>query len=168
MIDLLATTLGFQAKHAYSVAQLKAVCSISQTLLRNKGNIRAIDLLGRALLNSEGVRDSFYYEAAATTVRLFIPSGLSDLNLLKDLLPYVMPAGMSVEVMRSVHFDALISNISVERSKVTVHVVDAKGNSKIWDGDGFGQIVMSILTPQGENETAEQTVVYTDYNDRAQ
>ncbi len=104
MIDLLALTLGFSAKHEYNVKQLTAICSILPLILKNKGNIQSVLLIGQALLNSEGVTEAFGYnidELNPYLLQIYIPPSLSDINLLKDLLVYVLPAGMTAEVVRA-------------------------------------------------------------------
>ena len=53
LVDLLTLTLGFKSKHQYNTKQLVALCSICPTILKNKGNIKAVQLAGQALLNAE-------------------------------------------------------------------------------------------------------------------
>lgn len=104
MVDLLALTLGFRALHHYNVKQLVAICSILPLILKNKGNIQSILLIGQALLNSEGITEAFGYtidESNPYLIQLFVPPALSDTNLLKDLLVYVIPAGMESQIIRA-------------------------------------------------------------------
>ena len=100
-LDLLSYTLGFQARHTYNNKQLAAVCSVFPTLLRKKGTIEAIQLLGDTLLSSEGITENFGCSVNGTKVELFIPNTLSSTNLLNDLLDYLLPAGMTCEITRA-------------------------------------------------------------------
>lgn len=132
MIDLLATTLGFRAKHEYNVKQLAAICSIFPLILRNKGNIQSILLIGQALLNSEGVTDSFGYtinEYNPYLIQLFVPPGLSDINLLLDLIPYVLPAGMTVNIVRAVSNEKAVDTAVATADKVNTYYPTKSGDS---------------------------------------
>lgn len=100
-LDLLAYTLGFTPKHNYTNTQLAAVCSVFPKLLKLKGSIAAIQLLGDTLLSSEGITDKFNCIVEGTTVKLFVPSTLSSVTLLNDLLDYLLPAGMSCVIARA-------------------------------------------------------------------
>jgi len=134
MIDLLALTLGFTAKHDYNVKQLTAICSILPLILKNKGNIQSILLIGQALLNSEGVTEAFGYNIDETNpylIQIYIPPSLSDINLLKDLLVYVLPAGMMAEVVRA-SSQSQIATTSVAPTS-TVYVYQTHPNeSQLW------------------------------------
>lgn len=109
LIDLLSLTLGFQPKHKYSVKQLAAACSVFPLLLRKKGTIQSVYILGNALLYSEGITDTFYCNLQTDdlncSIELFVPETLSDINLLRDLLPYILPAGMTVSLIRASYLE---------------------------------------------------------------
>lgn len=100
LLDLLALTLGFKSKHEYNTKQLAALCSIFPFVLRNKGSKLAIETACNALLNAEGITKGASIEVSNQTVSIFLPSELSDLNLLKDLLNYILPAGMSCSLIQ--------------------------------------------------------------------
>ena len=105
LVELIALSLGFATKHSYSGAQLAAICSIFPTLLRNKGNIKAIELAERTLLNAEGIilkENIRLCSVENNVVKLFVPQQLTDITLLKDLLTYILPAGMTCEIIRTV------------------------------------------------------------------
>lgn len=117
LIDLMATTLGFKVKHHYNTKQLIAICSIFSTILRNKGNIQSIELIVKALLHSEGITDDFGYELSEdlSHIDIFVPLALSDINLLVDLLDYVLPAGMTTKIIRS-------TRIKINKDKTTSYI----------------------------------------------
>ena len=100
LLDLLALTLGFKSKHEYNTKQLAALCSIFPFVLRNKGSKLAIEMACNALLNAEGITKGASIEVSNQTISIFLPSELSDLNLLKDLLNYILPAGMSCSLIQ--------------------------------------------------------------------
>ncbi len=104
MIDLLALTLGFKSKHSYSVNQLAGICSIFPTILRYKGTKYAIDCVVRTLLSVEGIVKNYSIEKDVEDSfkwYVIVPLELSDINLLRDLLDYIIPAGISCEVTRA-------------------------------------------------------------------
>ena len=109
LLDLLALTLGFKSKHEYNTKQLAALCSIFPFVLRNKGSKLAIETACNALLNAEGITKEASVEVSNQIVSIFLPSELSDLNLLKDLLNYILPAGMSCSIVQEAAFVPLSS-----------------------------------------------------------
>ena len=116
LIDLLALTLCFKATHEYNIKQLINVCSILSVILRNKGSLKAIELVCSAILNAEGITLPYAVIKNGYTVQIYMPQSVSDLNLLKDLLDYILPAGLSCEIKRTT-LDA--NNLAVLRAKVS-------------------------------------------------
>jgi hypothetical protein len=136
MIDLLALTLGFKASHNYNVKQLISICSILPLILRNKGNIQAILLVGQALLNSEGITDTFSYSIDAQNpylIQLFVPPALSDLNLLKDLLTYIIPAGMDAQIVRASTQYANASTLVIPQFNITTYGLDKENAGMLFN-----------------------------------
>ena len=101
--ELLATTLGFRLRRNYDKEQLAALVSIFPRLLKIKGTKGAVDLAGNALVKASGVPGTFDSkidnETHVLTVK--IPIELSDITLFMDLLPYILPFGLRVSVVRS-------------------------------------------------------------------
>ena len=98
--EVLATTLGFKLRRNYDKAQLAALVSIFPQLLRIKGTKRAIDLIGDALVKASGVPGSFHSELKGQVLLVKIPVELTDITLFMDLLPYILPFGISVSIVR--------------------------------------------------------------------
>lgn len=113
LIDLMALTLGFKSRHNYNIRQLTALCNAFCVILKNKGSVNSLLIACNAILNAEGVRFnqnisdldlySIDYDsnARANKLILYISNELSDINLIKDLLDYTLPAGMSCEIVRT-------------------------------------------------------------------
>ena len=106
-LELLAYTLGFQSKHDYPINQLRAICSCMSTILRDKGTTKSLYDVLNALLRAEDIAEqpSIIKEKDENNkytgnILLFIPSGLKDINLFKDLLDYILPAGMGLSISR--------------------------------------------------------------------
>ena len=100
-IELLATTLGFKLRRNYDKVQLAALVSIFPQLLKIKGTKRAIDLAGNALVKASGVPGMFTSEMEDHVLTVKIPRELFDITLFMDLLPYILPFGVRVSVIRT-------------------------------------------------------------------
>lgn len=133
LLDLLAFTLGFKSKHEYNTKQLAALCSIFPFVLRNKGSKLAIETACNALLNAEGITKGASVEVHNQTVSIFLPSELSDLNLLKDLLNYILPAGMSCSIVQEVTLVPSSFTTSISYNDGVVNYTDTSKESQyLW------------------------------------
>lgn len=107
LLELLALTLGFKPKHQYNARNLKAVCSVFSEILRNKGSIKAIKIACEALFNSMDISQQLDYDFTKgkdnTELNLYIAQDFGDITLLNDLLSYILPAGMSCNIIREFH-----------------------------------------------------------------
>jgi hypothetical protein len=137
LIDLMTLTLGFKPKHNYNVAQLTALCSAFCEILRNKGSLYAIETAANTLLHAEGIdeRAMCYFpysegEYDYTTVNVFISDKLSDINLFKDLLDYILPAGVSCNIVRTAYND------DIETGKTNI-VTCNTDSIQFYDNDGI-------------------------------
>lgn len=109
-LDLLAMTLGFVPKHKYNAKHLKAVCSVLPLIMRNKGSLQSIIILVNTILHVEGIKETVecfektHLDDNNKTVKdhsvvIAVPDKLQDLSLIYDLLDYLLPAGISYELM---------------------------------------------------------------------
>ncbi len=109
-LDLLAMTLGFVPKHKYNAKHLKAVCSVLPLIMRNKGSLQSIIILVNTILHVEGIKETVEcFEKTHLddnnkivkdhSVVIAVPDKLQDLSLIYDLLDYLLPAGISYELM---------------------------------------------------------------------
>ena len=152
LLDLLALTLGFKSKHEYNTKQLAALCSIFPFVLRNKGSKLAIETACNALLNAEGITKEASIEVSNQTVSIFLPSELSDLNLLKDLLNYILPAGMSCSLVQEATLVPPSSTTLVNYQDYVVNYTNTSKKSKdLWDEVTSKSI---ILKQTGTNATS--------------
>lgn len=109
-LDLLAMTLGFVPKHKYNAKHLKAVCSVLPLIMKNKGSLQSIIILVNTILHVEGIKETVecfektHLDDNNKIVRdhsvvIAVPDKLQDLSLIYDLLDYLLPAGISYELM---------------------------------------------------------------------
>lgn len=99
LLQLMTLTLGFKPRHQYNNRQLKAFCSVFAQIIRNKGNAKSFQLAVRALANAQGLEQG-QIEVAIDKENKFrllvsLPSQFKGHTLLRDLLEYILPAGMS-------------------------------------------------------------------------
>jgi hypothetical protein len=152
LVDLLAMTLGFKSKHHYNTNQLVALCSVFPSILKNKGNIKAVQLAGQTLLNAEGITEPFSCEIIDSTLYLFVPRKLSDLNLFYDLLDYILPAGITCEIaIGTMLEDTIITEIEVSNDIVTVKQESSAGAVLYDDYKYAGDITKTSLYNEGSD-----------------
>lgn len=125
LLNLLALTLGFKPTKKYNSKQLQAICSVLPTILRHKGSIQAMVLATNALLAAEGVRQPLDYTMHPKKgITLYVAQELADLNLFTDLLDYLLPAGLSCNIVKESQLVQTASTIITLTDTVDVTPVD--------------------------------------------
>lgn len=136
LLDLAASTLGFKSLHHYNVNQLKALCSAFTEILRGKGTQTSIEKACNTLVAAEGIAEEISVEVDDETrlVYIYVPPTLSDLNLLKDILIYILPAGMSYTIVKMHRTSYSISTeLTVTTDKVNIYPRTDKEGNKFGD-----------------------------------
>lgn len=106
LTELLALTLGFKVRRKYDQDQLAALVSILPSLLKYKGTKYAVVLAIQALIKSSGVIGDFdaslpqFFNVTKSHIDITLPKDLIDITLFTDLLPYILPAGMTYRINR--------------------------------------------------------------------
>ena len=100
LTELLAITLGFKIKRNYDKDQLAALVSIIPSMLKYKGTIKAIKMAGDALIKASGAAGTFDCEVEDNNLIAVLPKDLIDTTLFLDILPYILPAGMTCRIVR--------------------------------------------------------------------
>lgn len=98
LLDLIALTLGFDSKHDYDLSQLYNICTVFVQLLKYKGTLYSIKLAVDTIQNSQGLSDSSLVQRNKENpylIDIYITNKIFDLSLLKDILDYIIPAGIS-------------------------------------------------------------------------
>jgi hypothetical protein len=140
LLVLMAYTLGFKPKHKYSHEQLLAICEVFSEILRNKGSLKAVQILGEAILRAEGIVGSIaclmqyddITERELPVLRIYIPETLAEISLFYDLLEYILPAGCKVEIIRGELFAAIEINseVTVDSDFIIIKDIDANNNTR--------------------------------------
>lgn len=108
LTELLAMTLGFKVKRNYDQQQLKALVEALPRILKYKGTLTAVTLAGNALVAASGAIGDFMVDKEKTTggeLAVILPKSLIDISLFTDLLPYILPAGMTCHITRKNQID---------------------------------------------------------------
>ena len=107
-LELLAYTLGFKSKHDYPINQLRAVCGSISQILKNKGTLISVEQALKALLRAEEIKDNPTVLKdrddlgnPLPSIKIYIPEKLTDINLFKDLLEYILPAGITYSIVNN-------------------------------------------------------------------
>lgn len=98
--ELLASTLGFKIKRNYDQNQLAALVSLMPNILKYKGTKKALILAGNALVRAAGSSADFKVSEKDSAVTIELPNELVDVTLFIDILPYILPAGMTCKITR--------------------------------------------------------------------
>lgn len=153
--ELLATTLGFKLRRNYDKAQLAALVSIFPQLLKIKGTKRAVDLAGNALVKASGVPgifDSSIDDNHVMTIK--IPIELSDITLFIDLLPYILPFGLRVSIVRN----------TVIKRELTTSVGATSVMRNAFSGGKKDQFELHSLGLANVTSEGDLAVAYSDYS----
>lgn len=120
LLDLMAMTLGFKSRHNYNSNQLRALCSSFCEILRNKGSLYSVELAAKVLVHSEGLSQQVYSSVDNENhiIYVYLPQTLSDINLFNDILLYILPAGMSCTIVRTMMYvvDPAVDKFETEDS----------------------------------------------------
>ena len=72
-------------------------------VIKNKGSLNAIIIATNAILHAEGLTQSLSYSIAPReSITLYLPTQLSDLTLLSDLMNYILPAGLYCNFVKEI------------------------------------------------------------------
>ena len=133
LLNLLAFTLGFQSKHHYNSKQLLAICSVLPLILKNKGSLNAILIAVNSILYAEGINQALDYEFKNNNLVLYLSPDLSDLALLKDIMIYILPAGIGCDMIKEIQSVNKIETVLTTKDEVTVYKDVASKFNKILD-----------------------------------
>lgn len=104
LLDLMTFTLGLRLNKAkYTSRQLRSICSVAPKMMRLKGSRQAVSLLCTALMRADAAEGNFSLELndAQTELTVYITSYATCRDALQELLPYILPAGMTFRIKES-------------------------------------------------------------------
>ena len=131
LLNLLAFTLGFQSKHHYNSKQLLAICSVLPLILKHKGSLNAILIAVNSILYAEGINQALDYEFKNNNLVLYLSPDLSDLTLLKDIMIYILPAGIGCDMIKEIQSVNKIKTILTTKDEIKVYKKETTTLNKI-------------------------------------
>lgn len=134
LLDLMTSTIGFESKHNYNVADLFALCLSFETIIKYKGSKTAIEYACNVLLNSQGIDVEAivdYIGYPDYLVSISIPSTLTDIILLEDLFDYILPAGFNYEFVVIEEKDIGTTELTTRDSITAQAYTDGSGDDSV-------------------------------------
>ena len=158
LVSLLATTVGFESRHAYDTDSLRIICGCFHDIIRYKGTMTGIERAVSALLNAQGIKDEPSVEAFYDTknIEIFIPAYAKDVIILKDLFEYILPVGWSYSIMTGISGDKTRFS-----TKVTIRDTYTADEANTSDLD-----VVAKLSDSGRNDEPVSTRIVPTKNVR--
>lgn len=171
VVKLITDTLGFKPKHEYITKDLISLASVFTSLLRDKGSEKAINLAVQILLNSQKLKGNINQQYLNKDLgsdsydwAILIPSEMKDVVLLEDLFDYILPAGVTYQIITTsfssienitvisssdlsdiIHYDTKqLGQITSENNKEEDLVRDEQGNAKDRSTFYTGTIITNI------------------------
>lgn len=114
LTELLAMTLGFKVKRKYDQRQLITLVSIIPSILKYKGSKKAIDLVCKALVTASGAIGDTSCELKDNCLEVLLPKEYVDTSLFMDLIPYILPAGITCRIIKQTRITPRIDDIKVQ------------------------------------------------------
>ena len=102
-LERLKSKLGFFSNSRYDDATLRKILSAFPYIIRHKGSEEGIHMCVNTFMNIIGVRESHTVEVYNNdeendhTILIGLESNITDINVLKDLLSFVVPTGYFVK-----------------------------------------------------------------------
>lgn len=120
LTELLAMTLGLRVKRNYNQQQLTALVSIIPYILKYKGTKKAIDLACIALIKASGTDGTYTIKLDDHCLEVQLPENLIDTVLFTDLLPYILPAGITARIVTKTVLDSDTAKIELDYDDAVV------------------------------------------------
>lgn len=109
LLSLLTLMFGLSLdKNKYTNKQLRAICSVTPILFKNKGSIMAVEILCRALMRADAVVGEIMIIGPGSVLNstpchidIYLPSKELHQEILLELLPYIVPAGVTFTIKQA-------------------------------------------------------------------
>lgn len=156
LIELLAMTLGLRVKRNYNQQQLTALVSIIPYIMKYKGTKKAIDLACIVLIKASGADGTYTIKLDNHCLEVQLPENLIDTVLFTDLLPYILPAGITTRIVTKTVLDSDTAKIELDYDDAVVAAwkqdleYDASkgritGLSALFEDSDFGTVENPII-----------------------
>lgn len=157
IVDLLATTLGFESKHEYILEDLIAICNCFTEILKKKGSIEAIRETINVLLLSQKIKTDITIEFDDRDANDYnhllikVPVELKDRVLIDDIFEYILPAGMTYTLI----------NVSEEGKGTKNQEFKVEGDVELHEMPDYKLSQVSNFDNLGEDNYEDRSTVST-------
>lgn len=112
LLELICNTLGFKTIHNYDNNQLLGLCSIFISCMKRKGTASSLELLLKMVcsLQNSSEDPNVEYNYETDDLEIYIPSDITDLTLIRDVISYILPAGTSYSIVAQNATDVTIDS----------------------------------------------------------
>ena len=112
--------------------------------------MNAILIAVNSILYAEGINQALNYEFKNNNLVLYLSPDLSDLALLKDIMIYILPAGIGCDMIKEIQSVNKIETILNTNDEITVYKdVASKFNKIINPRDDEEKIILASGRPAG-------------------
>lgn len=159
LAELLAMTLGFKVKRNYDQKQLAGLVAILPRIIKCKGTIEAVTIAGQALIATSGSTGDIMCKVDGGVLEVTLPKTLVDISLFTDLLPYILPAGMTSRIIRTNILDkSYTTNVDYNDNLLAELIPDIT-----WDYNTDTMSGLSSMFSAGEDGIAPIFSNFKDY-----
>lgn len=126
LLDLMAFTFGLRLdKTKYTTRQLRNVCSVAPQMMRNKGSLKAVQILCTALMRADDIEGTFLTEVSenGSQLTIYISSIASCKDIISEILPYILPAGMIFNIKQTQSAKVATQENIIMKDQVKYNVV---------------------------------------------
>lgn len=167
LLTLVQTTLGLNLTHKYSSNSLLAVCSDFKNILKLKGTKSSIEECVKVLLNAQNLKDEYDVsvysnnsdDSSSYHVDIRISESMQDIELLDDLLNYILPAGYTYSIIKTKVKNASLTTQLVEGDKYANTLYNSRELSEYSSKDELLKNNYGELLSHGMSEVGMTTVV---------
>jgi hypothetical protein len=158
LLELMTFTFGLKLDLTkYTNNQLRAICSIAPHLMRTKGTMKAVELICTALLRAEGVEGTYKLQVKENNLEVIMPPTAQNKELLRDLLPYVLPAGITFTVKRATQ-TSHVAQTTLGLADNVAYYTGVIPNQKVATPSSIGQDLLWTFTDEsGATQTKPRT-----------
>lgn len=141
LTELLAMSLGFKVKRNYDQKQLTALVEVLPRVLKYKGTYIAVAIAGKALVAASGAVGNVDITINGGELEVSFPKALVDISLFTDLLPYILPAGMTCRIVRTdILHEAYETEVSYQDTMVADLIQDITWDSGKYKLGGISKL----------------------------
>jgi len=167
LINLRARTLNFITEHAWDSESdsLEAITTCFKYLMRNKGTVKALEYCIDILMKIENITGEELDQVVTMynyNVTIRVPENLLTLGVIEDLVRYLLPAGLTYNIIKYKSYNAGNLQTDVYHRKDKIGYSDHFNNPRMYVGnDSITSTEKDFEDREAPNEM-QDTYIYND------